>query len=132
MRSVFSTLLFLIICISCKKEVTLPEVEFDFRNAYVGTYACSKTCSSFVFGQAPQPETYETIEILVRKDLSHENLIIIDSDTIPIDTSGSYWGFYTTSYKYYSVLFKNQTIAISTQNGGLGGGISCLTEGTKR
>jgi len=118
--------------ISCKKEREFPEVEFDFRNAYVGTYACSKTCSSFVFGQAPQPETYETIELLVKKDLSHENLIIIDSDTIAIDTSGTYWGFYTTSYKYYSVLFKNQTIAIVTQNGGLGGGISCLIEGTKR
>jgi len=105
--------------------------EFDYRNAFTGTYICSMTCSSFVYGQPPPPPFTQQRTVIVKKDEGNSGQLIIDSDTIAMDTSGTYTRYYTNGHKYYSVKFEFQKIEIVTMDGGLGGGTSCVTDGSR-
>ncbi len=136
-------LIFLILMtflLACQKERIVQyyndnredTVMADFRDEFVGVYNCSKLCTFFTISIPGVDTTFNgNIVVNVTKDLNSDALII-GNDTVWIDSTGSYTGYYNPPvYKNYSVSFFNDSIHISTFSGGLGGGTTCNTKGYK-
>ena len=105
----------------------------DYRDAYIGTYHGKRLCTYWTISQ-PQVDTpfNGAINISVTKHPDLINSLIVESDTIPIDSAGTYSGFYQPQgYHNYSIAFRNDSVLISNFAGGLGGGTTCNTVGKK-
>lgn len=134
----FILLLFVLVLgfIACEKEKLTTSgggstTLIDYRDKYVGNYKCHKICTFWTLSQPQIDTTFnDTLSLEVKKHPVYSNKIIVGTDEIPMDTSGYYTGYYNPSnYKNYAISFYNDSISISTFNGGLGGGTSCNTKG---
>ncbi|MBP6335479.1 MAG: hypothetical protein KA444_08405 [Bacteroidia bacterium] len=127
------TLLTILVSTSCKKE-NAEDVNEDYRTAYAGNYSCQKLCTFWSISQ-PQTDTSfnGSSSISIRIDPSTPNRIIVDSDTIAIDSSGSFNGHYDPpAYNNYSIQITGDSIYLNTFSGGLGGGTTCNSKGKRR
>lgn len=118
---------------SCSKE-TGPVHGPDYREQFVGTYNCSRLCTSSSASQ-PQIDTVanDSLIIMVEKHFRYRDKIIVGSDTVPMDASGSFMGFYEPAlYKNYWLDFVEDTMHLQTFIGGLAGGTTCIYRGVKQ
>jgi hypothetical protein len=128
---------FILLFFACKKEKqddnNSPSLFVDYRDAYIGTYNSTKLCFYWDMNH-PTPDTtfFGAVSLSVIKHPTVSNLIIVGPDTISIDTSGTYSGFYNPpGYHYYTASFRNDSIYVSNSVGGLGGGTNCSIIGKK-
>lgn len=135
--SLSQVFIFLFLLEACTKDkatdqpFAIPVV--DYRDTYTGNYNCTRLCTFWSISQ-PQTETtfYSAINISVTKHPVLTNSLIVENDTIPIDSAGTFSGFYNPpAYHNYSIVFRSDSVFINSFSGGLGGGTTCNTIGKK-
>ena len=106
----------------------------DFRDAFTGTYACHKLCTYWTIDMPAPDTTFSgTLEVTISKVISSTDLLVVQNDTIPIDESGHYFGFFAVAgFREYQLDLRNDSLFLRTFSGGLGGGTTCWTQGKKQ
>lgn len=129
----------LILCLlvfACKKnhDPVLADTNSDYRDRFTGSYTGHKLCTYWTISNPVTDTTFNgTVTFQVIKHPTDPGKIIVENDTIAMDSSGSYTGFYDPQpYKNYSLYFTNDSLYRSTFSGGLGGGTSCSTKGKRQ
>jgi hypothetical protein len=145
MKRLSSKLYFIIpfvLLVSCSTDAPIepfpepkqhPQPIIDYRDAFTGTYYCHRLCTFWSISQ-PQTDTVFNgyINITVSKLKGSANKLIVHKDTIPVDSSGSFSGFYEPpGFKNYYINFRSDSLFLNTFSGGLGGGTSCKVTGHK-
>lgn len=101
-------LLFVVVLIflaSCEQD---PFVN-DYRNEFTGTYSCEKIGYSQVYMQPPNYDT-SIVNVVVAKDASASDKIIIDGDTVVIDETGEVNETNYSAHTVYNLKFSNDSI----------------------
>ena len=86
MKHTFLILAVLLFIIACSDNDSFtdndPDLERDYRTAFIGTYDCEFNKG----GQIPGPD----VELEIRIDSSTNDRIIVGNDTVPISVDGTF------------------------------------------
>lgn len=117
-------IIFLLFLFACKREE-------NFK--YEGTYSVKKYCTFFALNQGTTVTCDTVLDIEIQSG-SFKNQYIVLGYKIKVDNNGSFTAvpYEVGGYKFFSVSFINDSIAISTFDGGLGGGTTCNYNGRKK
>ena len=129
MMMITTRILFLIIFsvsfVACGGED--PSGFDDYREAWVGTYDCTKSTVSF------EDNLFTTdIEVAVELDSTSSNLLLINGQRIPVDEDGQF-GLEEFEGGYYVLILTNDRISLTINEiFPLGDAIPCYIQGDKR
>ena len=105
-----------------------PDFEFDdYREAWVGTYDCTKSTVSF------EDNLFTTdIEVIVGLDTTASNLLLFNGQRIPVDEDGQF-GLEEFEGSYYDLTLTDDRIMLTINEiFPLGDAIPCYIQGEKR
>lgn len=117
-----------VLLFSCEEE-DIVDIS-DYRDGFVGTYAGWRHSSNWLMGQ-PTIVTYDGPDIFTVVAVGDSFLSLNGSDSFPIRPSGEFTHFSGGS-SFYSVIFMApDSLKVTNNNGGLGGGSTTNFNGKK-
>jgi len=116
---------FSVCLISCNSDETTFD---DYREAWVGTYDCTKSTESF-------DDTMFTtdIEVIVELDPTEDGVLLINGMRVPVDEDGKF-GYAQFEGTHFELTLTDNTIRLSVEQlfiDGFGVQTACFIKGNK-
>ncbi len=109
-----------ILLLSCKKE---PLAGDDYRLQFIGNYTCIGMTHDWDDASGLNEYSVDTITLTVKNDATSNNMICVNNDTIPIDTSGYFADPHLPGYSDYVIhFFSKDSVKYYIATGALGWG----------
>jgi len=119
-----------VLLFSCEGEDIVDNSTPDYRDEFVGNYSGWRHSSNWLMGQ-PTVVTYDGPDNYTVVAVGDSFLSLNGSDSFPIRPSGEFTHFSGVS-SFYSVIFvAPDSLKVTNNNGGLGGGSTTNFKGKK-
>ena len=119
-KLILFSLLITILFTFCKKrnDIVKPyKAPPDYRDVFVGEYEVFRTNIVWsITNPLAYTTDYENLIIYIEKLKGDKKSLLIENDTIPIDSSGSYVSSLNElpGYQYYSIKLRNDSLILNT------------------
>lgn len=100
----------------------------DFRDKFVGQYKGFRDCSALNTPQT-QPDQNMTVTVSLGTDAK---ALKVENDQVPVDSTGAFPFPYISGYRSYHLYFRNDSIFLHQQWGGVNTNETCDFAGKKQ